>query len=84
MPPIRHVGTLACTEQEAPCHRPVRQGGGKEVQKVVRGGATGEFREGLPGLQGTVGNHNIVQISDRGADGGGLQLARSVRQPEEG
>ena len=46
------------------------------------GGATGEFGEDLPGLQGTVGDCNIIKISGKGDDGGGRQLAGSGRQPE--
>ena len=63
---------------------PVRQGGRKEVQKSGVGGAVGAFGEGLPGLRGTVGDRDIVQLSEKGAGGGGQQLARSGRQPEEG
>ena len=32
VPPMQHAGSLACNEREAPCHRPVRQGGGEEAQ----------------------------------------------------
>ena len=31
VPPMRNSGSLTCTEQEAPCHRTVSQGGGEEV-----------------------------------------------------
>ena len=68
---MQHAGALACTEQEAPCHRPVRQGSGKEAQTVRRGGVVGNFGEGLPGLRGIVGDRDIVQIYGKGADGGG-------------
>ena len=60
--------TWIFTEWESPCHRPVRQGGGKEVQKSEGGGAVGEFGEGLSGLRGTVGECDIVQTSSKGAD----------------
>ena len=82
--PMRHAISVACTEQEAPCHRPVRQGGGKEAKTAGGGGAAGEFGEGLPGLRGTVGDCDTIQISGKGADGGGRQLNGSGRQPDEG
>ena len=60
----------------------MRQGSGKEVQPAGGGGAVGEFVEGLTGLRGTVGDRNIVQISGKGDDDRGRQLARSGRQPD--
>ena len=81
---MQHAGALTCTEREAHCHCPVRQGGGKEALMVGGGGAAGDFGEGLPGLQGTVGNRHIFQISGTGADGGGRKLAVSDSQIEEG
>ena len=60
MTPLRHAGALVCTEQEAPCHHPVHQGGGKEAQAAGGGGAAGEFGEGLSGLRVTIGDRVIV------------------------
>ena len=84
VPPMRHSGALECTEQNALYHYPVQQGGGKEAHMAGRGGAAGEFGEDLPELWGTIGDHNIVQISWMGAEGGGRKLAVSGRKPEEG
>ena len=47
VPPMRHAGALTCSEWEAPCHRPVRQGVGKDTNAADRGGNTGELGEGL-------------------------------------
>ena len=80
---MRHDGALKCTEWEAPCHLPVHQGGGEEVQTAVGGGAAGEFTEGLPGLRGTAGNSHLVQVYWTGSDGRGRRLAGSGRQPEK-
>ena len=57
---MQHAGALACYEQEAPCHHPVRQGGGKEAYTAGGGGTTGEFGEGLLGLRGTTGDCAVV------------------------
>ena len=57
---VWHVGALVCTEQEAPCHCPVNQGDGKEVQASGVGGAVREFGEGLPDLWGTIGDLDVV------------------------
>ena len=46
-------------------------------------GARVEFGEGLPGLQGTVGNIHLFQLSRTSYEGGGRQLAGGSRQPEE-
>ena len=54
------------------------------MQMDDRGGVVGEFVEVLPGLQGTVGYRDIVQISGKGAGGGGRRQAVSGIQPEEG
>ena len=81
---MRHDGTMTCTEQEALFHHTVRQGGRKEAQMTGRGGSEVELGEGLPGLQGTVGDSNIVQIYGLGSDGGGQRLGGSGRQSEEG
>ena len=62
----------------------MRQSSRKEAQTAGVGGVTGDIGEGLPGLQGTVGNSNIVKISVTGADGRGRQLAGSSSQLEEG
>ena len=50
VPPVRHACSLDSTEQAAPRHRPVRQGGGEE--DLVHGlrGDAGECVEGLTGL----------------------------------
>ena len=48
--PMPHDGNLACSEWEATCHRPVRQGSGAEEKVVGGGGTAGEIREGLSGL----------------------------------
>ena len=72
---MRHDGALKCTEWEAPCHLPVHQGGGEEVQTAVRGGAAGDFTEGLPGLRGTAGNSHLIQVYGTGYDSGGRQLS---------
>ena len=82
--PKQHSGALACTGQEAPCHRPVHQGGRKEAQKAGGGGATREFGKVLPGLRRTAGNIHLVQVSGTRYDGGRQRLAVGVRQPEEG
>ena len=50
VPPLQHAGNLACSEQEALCHHPVRQGRGKEAKADGGGVTTGELREGLSGL----------------------------------
>ena len=57
---VQYSGSLACTEQEALCHYPVRQGGGKEAQKAGGGGAKGYYRGGLTGLQVTVGDRDVI------------------------
>ena len=46
---LQHDGALACSEWEAPFHRPVRQGGGRELKAAGGGGSVGEFGEGLLG-----------------------------------
>ena len=58
--PMQNAGSLACTEQEAPCHCPVCQGIRKEAQTAGIGGAAGEFIEGLPDLRVTVGDCDFV------------------------
>ena len=60
VPLLQHTSTLACYKQESPCQFPVCQGGGKEYQAAGGGGSAGEFGEDLPGLGGTVGDHDIV------------------------
>ena len=57
---MRHSGDLACTERQAPRHHPVRQGVRQEAPRDGRGGATGEYGEGLPGLCGTAGYGHLV------------------------
>ena len=67
---MRHAGPLACSEQKAPCHRPVRQGGGAE-EKVDRGGVTaGDIIEGLSGLWCSFGECGGVQVSGESDNGG--------------
>ena len=80
---MQHSSALEFNEQEAPCHVPVLHGGGKEAQTAGRGGSAGEFGEGLPGLRINFGDRDIIQISGKGADGGGKRLTSSSRQPEE-
>ena len=58
--PLEHAGYLESYEKEAPCHCPLRQGGIKEAKTAGGGGAAGEFREGLPGLRGTIEDRDIV------------------------
>ena len=48
--PVQHSGALEFTEWEAPCHLPVRQGGGEEAPTADIRGDVGDYREGLPGL----------------------------------
>ena len=79
LPPMIHAGDLAYNKQGAPFHRPVRQRREKESRKAGGGGTTVEFREGLPGLQVTVGDSNIVQISVKVADRRELQFVGSDR-----
>ena len=81
---MRHDSSLACTEQEAPCHLPVRQGVGEETQKSERGESTGEFGEGLPVLRVTAVNSHLFQVYGKGSDGGGRQLDRCGGKPEKG
>ena len=45
LPTLQHDDALECSEQESYCHRPVRQGGGKEGKAGVRGGTEGEIGE---------------------------------------
>ena len=81
---MQHYGALDRTEREARYHRPVRQGGGKEPQIAHKERAAGYFGEVPPGLQGTIGGCDIVQIYGKGADSRGQRLAGNGRQPEEG
>ena len=83
VPPIRHDVALECTEQEAPFHCPVRQGGKKEAQMAGGGGAVGEFGEVLSSLRVTSGNSHLVQVSGTGSGGRGRRLASGGRQREE-
>ena len=76
MPPMGYYVAWACTEQESPCHRLVCQGVVKEAYTAGVGGDSGED---LPGLQGTVGDHDSVQIYGKSADGEGRKLTCSVR-----
>ena len=69
--PLRHAGALTCSEQEAPCHPPVCQGGGKESKAAGGGGTAGELGEGLSDLWGTIGERNVFQVYGKGVDGGG-------------
>ena len=69
--PLKYSGPLTCSEQEAPCHLPVIQGGRKEVKASGGGGTVGEIGEGLSGLRGTIGNRDIFQVSGKGVEGGG-------------
>ena len=80
---MRHSGSLTFTEREAPCHRPVRQGGGDEAQTAGGGGSVGESREGLPGLRGTAVNSHLVQVSGMCNDIGGQRLAVSDGKPKK-
>ena len=57
---MQHSGALACTEKEAPCHRPLCQGGGDEAPKAGGGGAAVEYGECLPVLWGTVKDGHLV------------------------
>ena len=41
--PMRHAGALTCSEQEAPCYRPVCQGGGAEAKAAGGGGNAGYY-----------------------------------------
>ena len=50
VPPMQHVGDLACTERETPRHHPVRQGGGEEAPTAGLGGSEEEYIEVFPGL----------------------------------
>ena len=84
VPPIQHAGAIVCTEQDSPCHIPVRQWGGKEEQTAGGRGAAGDFIEGLLGLRGTVGYYDIVQIYMKVSDDSGRRLSGSGKQPEEG
>ena len=45
--PMQHSGSLAGTEQQAPCHSSVRQGSRAEESAAGGGGAEGELGEGL-------------------------------------
>ena len=36
LPPMRHYGALACTEWEAPCHFPVRQGAERNLRQMTQ------------------------------------------------
>ena len=57
--PLRHAGALVCSEQESPCHRPVRKGGVKESKAAGGGGSAGEFGEGLSVLRRTIGDRDV-------------------------
>ena len=81
---MQHSSALECNEQEAPFRSPVRHRGGKEAHTAGRGGPVGEFGEVFLGLRINFGDRDIVQISGKGADGGGQLLTSSIRQPEEG
>ena len=62
----------------------MHQGGGEEAQTAVRGGAAGDFGEGLPGLYGTNGNSHLLQVSGTGYDGRGRRLAGGGGKPNKG
>ena len=65
VPLMRHAGTLACSEREAPCHCPVRQGGGAEAKADGGGETAGDLGEGLLGLCCSFREYDGVQISGR-------------------
>ena len=71
VPLMQHYGALACSEREAPCHRLVRQGGGKEAKEDDGGGTVGVLREGLSGLRGAIGYIDVFKVSGKGVDDGG-------------
>ena len=71
MTPLRHTGTLACSEQESPYHFQVRQGSRTDAKEAGRGGTAGELGEGLSGLWRTFVECYGVKISGKGDDGGG-------------
>ena len=58
--PVQHSGALEFTEWEAPCHLPVRQGGGEESPTADIRGDVGEYREDLPGLLKTAIDDHFV------------------------
>ena len=80
---MQHNGDLACNKQDAPCHRPVRQGEGEEAQTAGGGGAAGDFRESILDLWGTAGNSHLVQLPGTGYDGRGRRLSSGGGQPKK-
>ena len=83
LPPMEHVGDLACTKKEAPRHCPVIQEGGEEDPTAGRRGDAIDYREGLTGIWETVGYGRLVQVPEMGHDGGGQRLVGSGGQLEE-
>ena len=67
---MQHAGPLECSERKAPCHLPVRQGGGAEEKVDIGGGTAGEIGEGLSGLWFSFGEYDGVQLSGEGDNGG--------------
>ena len=85
MPLMRHDDALAYTEQEAPFHRPVLQGGREEAQTAGGGGAAGEFGEGITGLWGIARASHLVRLTGKGYDGGDknwLDVAVNLRKAQ--
>ena len=50
VPLLQNAGALACSEQEAPCHHPVRQGGGKDVKEAGIGGSAESLERAFKAL----------------------------------
>ena len=65
-----HAGPLACSEKKAPCHRPVRQGGGAEDKVASGGGTMGYIVEGISGLWCSFEECDSVQVSGEDDDDG--------------
>ena len=83
VPPMRHAGLLACSEQEAPYHLPVGQEVRSEAKADGGGGIAGEIGEGLPVLWSTFLECDGAKISGKVDDGSRLRLAGIFRQPAE-
>ena len=67
---MQHAGPLECSERKAPCHLPMRQGGGAEEKVDIGGGTAGEIGEVLSGLWCSFEECAGVQVSREGDNGG--------------
>ena len=62
VPLMQHSGPLVRSNQKAPCHHPVIQGGGTEEKEDRGGGTSGELLEGLSGLWRSFGECDVFQV----------------------